>query len=176
MYFRSCSRKLEELNYNKQNDSKKSKKKARKKSTKVIEIPPVINIEEDNRQALKKKKPRVKRQRAVKSSLEPLDNNAIVLTSDGLDSLKLFGTAKLPKVQSKQKSESKRKLNKAVLAATITTSKMKPKPPVDSVGDSSSSENSPLARRKSIKKKNNNITAGKKRIQSASVAAKKDSK
>ncbi|XP_016840121.1 cytosolic carboxypeptidase 2 isoform X2 [Nasonia vitripennis] len=170
----SCSRKLEELSYNKQNDSKKSKKKARKKSTKVIEIPPVINIEEENRQALKKKKPRVKRQRAVKSSLEPLDNNAIMLTSDGLDSLKLFGTAKLPKVQSKHKSESKRKLNRAVLAATITTSKMKPKPPVDSVGDSSSSENSPLARRKSIKKKNN-ITAGKKRIQSA-VVAKKDSK
>lgn len=136
----------------------------------------MINGDEDeNRQTVKKKKSKVKRQKGVKSSLEPLDNNTILLTSDGLDSLKLFGTAKLPKVQSKQKPESKKKVTKAVPASSVTASKLKPKPPVDSVGDSSSSENSPIAtRRKSIKKKSNATTV-KKRTQSA-VVPKKDPK
>jgi hypothetical protein len=155
------------------NDSKKQKNKTRKKLTKIIDIPSEVNDLEEEIRQMKKKKPQVKSNRTIQSSLEPLDNNTIMVTSDGLDSLKLCGTRKLPKILSKHKTGSRRKLNKLILSTAITTSKLKPKPPVDSVGDSSSTENSPLVtRRKSIKKKNSSLS-GKKLTQSA-IVAKKD--
>ncbi|XP_011501923.1 PREDICTED: cytosolic carboxypeptidase 2-like [Ceratosolen solmsi marchali] len=169
-----CSKKLDELGSGK-SDLKKQKKKVRKKSTKIIDAPSEVNnLEEENRQT-KKKKPRAKRHKVVKSSLEPLDNNTIMVTSDGLDSLKLCGTAKLPKILSKHKTDSRRKLNKLIGSAAITAAKSKVKSHADSVGDSSSAENSPVViRRNSIKKKYNSSTG--KKLTPSVIIAKKNTK
>ncbi|XP_014207600.1 cytosolic carboxypeptidase 2 isoform X2 [Copidosoma floridanum] len=165
-FLESCSRKLEEISWNR-SDVKKSKKKSQKKLVKGTEIPPVINnLEEENQQLKKKKKPRSKK--ALKSSLEPLNDDLILLPPGKLDPLKLLGTAKLPKVQTKLKSDSKVKQSKAT--ASPLTNKIKVKLPVDYTADSSSSENSPPVHRKTVKKKTK--TSERKRAQSA-VASKK---
>ncbi|KAJ8675943.1 hypothetical protein QAD02_011729 [Eretmocerus hayati] len=166
----SCSRKLEELNYDRI-EVKKPKKKIRKKVIKDNENSVIDSLQED-KQITKKKKPRLKQQKTLKSSLGSMDNNAILITADGMDSLKLCGTPKIPKMQSKQKSETKKKSNKVALAAGIATSKMKSKVPTDSVGDSSGSENTPHKIEQKITKKRNSISTGKKRTQSSAVSKK----
>ncbi|KAL7303167.1 hypothetical protein TKK_0004371 [Trichogramma kaykai] len=172
----SCSRKLEELSYM-QSDYKKTKKKTRRKPSKILDASTVINpLDEKNQSNNKKKKPKVKKPKNVKSGVESLDNDIVLVTNE-LDTLKLFGTAKLPKVNSKQKSESKKKLNKNITATIATSKLLSNKVSKDSIGDSSTSDNIMVA----LKQKSNgtqkkiNNTTGKKRAQSA-VVFKKEAK
>lgn len=171
-----------------QSELKKQKKKVRKKPTKVIAVPVVNSPEEEARTTVKKKKVKVKKSKAiagatatsttVKTNLDAtMDNNAIVLSSETLDSLKLFGTAKLPKIQAKPKSDSKKKLNKTLVAATVTTTKLKPKSTAgDSAGESSSSESSPHAKCKSVKTKKSETKKKQLTQNGAVVVVKKEMK
>lgn len=145
---------------------KKSKKKKplSKKSTKNIEETTVIKssrLDDDNQQNLKKKS-KIRVRRTIKSRIEPIVDDLIVLTSSKLNSLKLFGTAKLPRLQTKNiitnKSDLKKKQGKVKTTAGISTTKLKSKLlPVDmnnvSANSSSSADNSPIVQRKINKKK-----------------------
>ena len=82
------------------------------------------------------------------------------------DSMKLFGGSKLQKSQMK-KPESRKKLRKGGSGGLTTgvVSKRKTKPIVDSFGDSSSSEDTPVLKTRATRKKK----TGKKRASSAFI-------
>lgn len=173
MIFRSCSKKLEALDYSQKTsgESRKVKKKMLKKQAKIINILPIHVAEEEVAKPAKKKRTRLKRQKAVNSNTTGTESNAPSSKADKIDSLRLFGIAKLPKAEVRQKSESKRKFRKGGLAVTAATNlpKMKPKLIVDPVTDSSSSDEMPTGARPRTAKKKKKTVGKRKRILSANV-------
>ncbi|XP_046625270.1 cytosolic carboxypeptidase 2 [Neodiprion virginianus] len=170
---KSCSKKLEALDYTQKTngESRKVKKKLLKKQAKVINILPIHVDEEEVPKPIKKKRTRLRRQKTVNMNTIGAESNAISTRADKIDSLRLFGIAKLPKPEAKHKSESKRKFRKGGLVVTAATSmpKTKQKLMIDPTTDSSSSDEVQLSVRPRTAKKKKKSLVKKKRVLSASV-------
>lgn len=131
----------------------------RRKSSKLLEIPPVIMSQEE--EMSKKRRPRPKRLRSAKQSA---DTEPEPETSDPI---KMLESLKLPKLQqSKSKIESHRKFNKVLLASSACKTKFRQS--LKMIEDSSSSESTPImSRKKSSQKKIGSLN--KKSIRNASA-------
>ncbi|XP_033217220.1 cytosolic carboxypeptidase 2-like isoform X2 [Belonocnema kinseyi] len=170
---KSCSKKLQALNYVRKPDAKKLKKKSPKKSARIINILPIEDPpEEESLKPLKKKRCRLKRQRALNSNLNLPYIIPSLVPREKDDSMKLFGVPKTQKSQTK-KPEPRKKLRKGGSGGLTPgiVSKRKTKPIVDSFEDSSSSEDTPVMRIKATRKKKTGTR--KKRSSSALVPSTK---
>lgn len=181
-YYRSCSKKLEALDYAHKmtGEPRKVKKKMLKKQAKIINILPISVAEEEVAKPAKKKRTRLKRQKAINLSNlvteinVPSNRPEKMDKLDKIDSLRLFGVAKLPKPESKLKAESKRKFRKGGLVVTAATNIPKTKPKlVDPTSEDSSSDEMPISVRPRTAKKKKKTVGKKKRILSANVNATK---
>ena len=162
---------MEALNYVHKTESKKLKKKTLKKSNQIVNILPIKNPPEEGIvKPLKKKRSRLKRQRAVNSNLNSSEIIPNLVARGREESLKFFGVSKVSKLQTKQKPEPQKKIQKGG-STNRAMSKSKMKSVVDSFGDSSSSEDTPAVRTSVVKKKKNRL--GKKRALSALVTGTK---
>lgn len=155
--FRSCSKKLESLNSLGKIDEIKIKKIG-KDSASATKSQPIEenNIEDDNQKMMKKKRIKFKRQKGGNNNISP-DDTTTTKNNEQIDSLKLYGIAKLPnKQQGKTKIDinTKKKFKRSGIVATagIHVAKLKNnKIIIDNFSDSSSSDDLPT-----ISNNNNN--------------------
>ncbi|XP_048511393.1 cytosolic carboxypeptidase 2-like isoform X2 [Athalia rosae] len=170
---KSCSKKLEALDYTHKlsGEPKKIKKKVLKKQAKIINILPIQVVEEEIPKPAKKKRTRLKRQKAINLNAVGTESNLPSSKSDKVDSLRLFGVAKLPKPEPKPKPETKRKFRKGGLVVTAATHlpKTKSKLIADPISESSSSDEMPMNMRPRTAKKKKKSLGKKKRVLSANV-------
>ncbi|XP_011298890.1 cytosolic carboxypeptidase 2 [Fopius arisanus] len=166
---KSCSKKLESLNSSGKSDTKKSKKSTRNSARAPKSQASEENPEDESQKNPRKKRIRFKRQKAVISGSNPLEDQQPAPATETGDSLKLFGVGKLPKPQ-KAKPDPKKKFRRSgiVATATIHVAKIKNKPTVENFTDSSSSEDVPTtSTRPRTNKKKKKPSLPKKRALSA---------
>ncbi|XP_024940729.1 cytosolic carboxypeptidase 2 [Cephus cinctus] len=152
----SCSKKLDTLNYIRNVEGRKLKKKSLKKQAKILNAVAVEDVVEDDIQKpIKKKRSRFKRQKAINSNVNVTESSILSGKTDKLDSLKLIGIAKLPKAESKRKVEPRKKFRKGGLIATVATNVPKTKGKVisETFEESSSSDDAPMGKPKILRKK-----------------------
>ena len=126
--------------------------------------------DESSQKPSKKKRTRLKRQKAVNGNFNNTDEPPKPI--ERINSLKLFGVAKIPKPQQKSKTETKKKFRRTSLVATATVhiAKMKTgKTVLEPFSDFSSSEDLLATTRPRINKKKKKIGSVKNRASSANV-------
>ncbi|XP_023289899.1 cytosolic carboxypeptidase 2 [Orussus abietinus] len=150
---------------------KKTKKKCSKKQLKVSSISPGDEAPEDEeKKTLKKKRARFKRQKTINVNINTPEFNPALSRPDKIDSFKLFGIGKLPKVDSKQKIDPKRKCRKTGTSTVLITDAPKAKPkPAETLVDSSSSDDVVTGTRPKLTRKKKKPIGGKKRASSAGL-------
>ncbi|KAF7987263.1 hypothetical protein HCN44_003025 [Aphidius gifuensis] len=126
---KSCSKKLESLNSLGNHEQKKSKKNSKSSSRLNKNQTNDDNIYDDIQKLSKKKRIRSKNHKINNTTPEELTNTTTKI-NDQIDSLKLFGIAKLPNKQNgklKNDSTSKKKFKRSGIVATtgIHVSKLK---------------------------------------------------
>lgn len=172
MGYRSCSKKLEALDYVGKIDARKLKKNHKKPVKGTASVPSEDTPEDDSQKPTKKKRTRLRRQKGVNANFTNTDEAPTARPIERNNSLKVFGVAKVAKPQQKPKSDTKKKFRRGslVAAAAVHITKMKSKNALDRFSDGSSSEDLLAANRtRTINKKKKKTNVTKNRASSANV-------
>ncbi|XP_043267554.1 cytosolic carboxypeptidase 2-like [Venturia canescens] len=166
---KSCSKKLEALDHVGKIESRKQKKNNKKLAKTNTSQPSEDTPEDESQKPTKKKRTRLKRQKVV--NVGNTEETTVAKPIDRVNSLKLYGIAKIPKPQQKQKSEAKKKFRRGslVAATAMHITKAKHTNVLEAFSEGSSSEDVLAVTKPRTNKKKKKNGGAKNRASSANI-------